>query len=294
MNLIHLKTFQVMAEELNFTRAAIRLNYSQPTVSKHIQALEKSLGLTLLKRSQGKYQLTRAGQEIYSSTFNIFKELQQIETISKGNSNHQQLRLQAHDYYCYRYFLPAIEEMVTTFPNFTYKMNGSNNQTTVSRLLKSEIDIGIISGNLLPKEFDVTIIGHEDVIMGISKHLYRPGMTVEDYLSHYPLVIDETEVYNTQNILPYIKTPYTLINSDSDEIVEKAMLNQKMIGVVRSGRIEDDIRRGDIIVLDTLITQDPVYLITSRSTQNLELVQTFCELVAEHANPRGRKTIHWL
>ena len=29
-----LQTFQVVAEELNFTKAAIKLNYSQPTVTK--------------------------------------------------------------------------------------------------------------------------------------------------------------------------------------------------------------------------------------------------------------------
>lgn len=294
MNLTHLKTFQIVAEELNFTRAAIRLNYSQPTVSKHVQALEKSLNIMLLERVDGKYQLTRGGQEIYSSTFNIFKELNQIKQLTKSSGIHESLRLQGHDYYCYRYFLPAINKLAMAYPNITYKINGSNNQTTVNRLLKEEIDVGIISGNLLPKEFQATIIGYEEVIMGINSNLYRPGMKIEEYLLKFPIIIDETEVYNTSNILPFIKKPYTLINSDSDETVEKALLNQKMIGVVRSGRIENEIKSGRITVLDTLIAQDPVYLIVNKSSQNKNLVYAFCEIVLELSNPKRRNTIQWL
>lgn len=51
-----LQTFQVVAEELNFTKAAIKLNYSQPTVTKHIRSLEEHLGTILLeKRRENMY-----------------------------------------------------------------------------------------------------------------------------------------------------------------------------------------------------------------------------------------------
>lgn len=55
MEIRTLQTFLVVAEELNLTRAAIKLNYSQPTVTKHIKSLEDELGTVLLTKHNGKY-----------------------------------------------------------------------------------------------------------------------------------------------------------------------------------------------------------------------------------------------
>ena len=76
-----LQTFQVVAEELNFTKAAIKLNYSQPTVTKHIRSLEEHLGTILLEKRRGKYVLTYAGEQLYKRAINILREVNLIEGI---------------------------------------------------------------------------------------------------------------------------------------------------------------------------------------------------------------------
>ncbi len=59
-----LRTFIVVAEELNFTRAAERLYLGQQAVSKAIKQLERELGVTLLERSTREVRLTAAGEEL--------------------------------------------------------------------------------------------------------------------------------------------------------------------------------------------------------------------------------------
>ena len=59
-----LRTFVVVAEELNFTRAAERLYLGQQAVSKSIQQLERELGVSLLERSTREVRLTAAGEEL--------------------------------------------------------------------------------------------------------------------------------------------------------------------------------------------------------------------------------------
>ncbi len=56
-----LRVFLTAAETLNFTQAAQRLNMSQPSVSQHIQALERHFGVPLFLRSGRTLQLTDAG-----------------------------------------------------------------------------------------------------------------------------------------------------------------------------------------------------------------------------------------
>ena len=61
MELYQLKTFIVVAETGNLTRAADRLHLSQPAVSAHVKSLEDELGVVLFKREPKGMRLTEEG-----------------------------------------------------------------------------------------------------------------------------------------------------------------------------------------------------------------------------------------
>ena len=64
MELQQLRTFQMVAQTLSFTRTAALLNYAQSTVTAHIRELEKELGKPLFNRLGRQVQLTDAGKQL--------------------------------------------------------------------------------------------------------------------------------------------------------------------------------------------------------------------------------------
>lgn len=146
MDLTQLETFLAVAEEHSFSRAALRLNRTQPAVSQVIRKLEESLGETLFDRAARDGSLTAAGVllRVYALRLVALRReatsaLGELKSLERG-----QLNLAANEYTC-MYLLPAIDAFRRDFPNV---------QVTVHRTLASRIpeelnlrtfEIGVVS-----------------------------------------------------------------------------------------------------------------------------------------------------
>lgn len=85
VELRHLRAFVVLAEELNFTRAAKRLHIVQQALSTQIRQLEENLGATLFVRSTRTVALTTAGQALLTHAQATLRQVEStIDVVRQG------------------------------------------------------------------------------------------------------------------------------------------------------------------------------------------------------------------
>ncbi|SCU75875.1 HTH-type transcriptional regulator CatR [Cupriavidus necator] len=77
MELRHLRYFQVVALELNVTRAAERLHMAQPPLSRQIRQLEEEVGVALFDRVGRGLRLTEAGRFLLEQTTQLTQRLEE-------------------------------------------------------------------------------------------------------------------------------------------------------------------------------------------------------------------------
>lgn len=68
-----LRSFIAVATELNFHRAAERLNMTQPPLSRQIQMLEREVGVLLFDRTGNSTRLTAAGRRFFTEAQDILR-----------------------------------------------------------------------------------------------------------------------------------------------------------------------------------------------------------------------------
>ena len=86
-----LRSFEVSARHLSFTRAAKELNVQQPAVSRQVAELERWLGQPLFIRRKPRLELTNQGQILFSAISSGFEQISQALKSIRRLPDHSQL-----------------------------------------------------------------------------------------------------------------------------------------------------------------------------------------------------------
>ena len=157
MDIRHLSCFVEVARQQSFTKAAQKLNVTQPSISKMIKTLEEELDVTLFYRSSKNAVLTDAGKAvlrpaitILNSFNNLSVELSNVIHLKKGN-----LTVGIPPMVGVCFFSEIIYKFKERFPNITLKLIEVGSKQIERDIEEGSLDIGVISLPLRDKNISI-------------------------------------------------------------------------------------------------------------------------------------------
>lgn len=146
MEIRHIKYFIAVAEELNFGRAAERLNISQPPLSRQIKQLEDEIGVELFYRTKQKVELTYSGKVFLDYSYKILEKIDQAckDTLNAAKGKKGSIRIS---------YASALNEtlmqIITLFqkqyPDIKIYLHHSISTKIFEDLENEEIHIGVLA-----------------------------------------------------------------------------------------------------------------------------------------------------
>ncbi len=170
MDLRSLHYFAVVAEELNITRAAERLNMSQPPLSSQIKSLEEELGVQLFIRGKRHLTMTEAGALLYRRARQLLElseqtrqEIRSMEGLS-GELNISLVEGRAP-------FLLArwIAGFRSEFPQVGIHLWNGSGDEAMERLHRGLADLALIAAPYNPELLEGLTVGREPWVAMMSK-----------------------------------------------------------------------------------------------------------------------------
>lgn len=195
MELRHLRYFVAVAEELNFTRAALRVGIGQPPLSQQVRALEKELGVSLFRRLPHGVELTSPGEAFLPEARAVLDQANKaVRTAQRaGRGEYGRLRVGFTGSAAFRQEVPtAIRNFRRTYPDVDLTLEEAPTTDLIERLMTGGLDAAFVRpGQSNPEGLRVHDLGAEAMVTVLpSAHRLAKAASVSvASLADEPLVL---------------------------------------------------------------------------------------------------------
>ena len=171
MELRHLRYFITVAEELNFSKAALKLYTAQPSLSQQIKDLEEDVGVQLLYRTKRKVELTEEGAVFLEQARLTLAQADKAVAMARQVSQAKQQMLRIG-------FVPVAEMKIFPYvlpnlrvqnPELKIELLSMNNTEQLRLLKKGELDISFTRNNVHSDEIESQFVLREPLIFLLPK-----------------------------------------------------------------------------------------------------------------------------
>ncbi|MFT4112570.1 LysR family transcriptional regulator [Silvibacterium sp.] len=194
-----LRAFAILAEELHFGRAAIRLHLSQPALTRQIQRLEDDIGGRLFERTTGLVRLSPAGEALLERARSLVRESTAFEALAyqaaRGEAG--SLRI-GFGMAALGALLPtAILAFRKAFPNVLLEMRDLGTTRQIDELVQGTLDVGFIRLPSPSEQIEtIPVLEEEMLLVAAQSRLASARLRLRDFRED-PFVLVSRSVSST-------------------------------------------------------------------------------------------------
>ncbi|WP_433747889.1 LysR family transcriptional regulator [Falsibacillus pallidus] len=182
MEIRQFQSFKTVVDLNSFSKAAKVLQYSQSSITSHIQQLEEEIGVPLFDRLGKQIQLTKVGEELYQHVLELFTVYEKIKNITTDLSDMVgELRVGASETVTVYRLGPVLTQFKKKFPGVTVSLMNDHCPNLRARLHSGELDIAITLEPLVQDEQLTTeICSVEPLVLVGEKNLSHTSLKQMD------------------------------------------------------------------------------------------------------------------
>lgn len=257
MDFKQLQTFQVLSEELNFTRAAEQLGYTQSCITQHIRKLEEELGVSLFDRIGKKVTLTEAGSSLIPYASQLIKITRNFHEYSKEVAGETgTIRIGICDSLCIEKMPAIIKAFKKEYPNVDIYLKILKCSEFLDELRENKIDLAYTIGylNKIP-EIKFTAETVEEILV-LSAPDY-PLASVKNLKTNdfdgIPLIMAEPAAYYRRNFLNDLErsgiTPKIILETESIQAIKNLTESGLGVCILPRAAAGEEINNGKLVPL---------------------------------------------
>jgi DNA-binding transcriptional LysR family regulator len=166
-----IKYFIAVSEELNFRKAAKKLNISQPPLSQQIMILENKIGFKLLNRNKSFVGLTKAGsrflEDCYDITLKINRSINNAKKIDSGETGI--LRIGFSTLSSFGILPDIVSKFHSRFKDTEIQLKEMRSEKIVKEILNKRIDVGFAGKKIINTNIKSKLIHRQNILLAVCK-----------------------------------------------------------------------------------------------------------------------------
>jgi DNA-binding transcriptional LysR family regulator len=193
LNLDQLRALETVAELGSFTGAARRLNLSQSAISTQVKELEDRFEVRLVERLGKKAYATAAGLEVIEHARRIARESDAVSAAMRRRREGWlgRVRIGASTTALIYHLPPVLKKLRLDHPNIELVVTTGTTSGVVERMMRNEIDAGIVSMPIDARAMDVTPLCEEKLVAIFPADQKQiPKIATPESMREHPLILE--------------------------------------------------------------------------------------------------------